>query len=235
MTTIQIERGKLNEQIRHDLATEAVSQGELGVKKDTLLESSRHNKVTEGISAGELGVHQGTLLESTRSNKAKESISWSQLDETKRHDFESERAAMLSAQGAYIKGQAAMAQAQVSNALSDYEKKVKLAQSYLIDAQEATEKARAEGLSVDNEYKAKNYQMELEKMLAEVNKLWEDRKLVKAKTKTESAIQKEKTVNTATKVVDTLFNNALKLTDRIKPIIPGIGSIKSVASKYSKK
>lgn len=129
LQTEEVARGELSEKVRHNLETEAQGRENLSIQLGNLNELSRHNKAgeretyrhnlaTESYSLANLSESQRHSLEEERRKRA-------ELLETGRHNKASEQSAQLSAEGAYLRGQASKEANEITAIRDQVNKKLK--------------------------------------------------------------------------------------------------------------
>lgn len=77
----------LDETIRHNVASEQVSLGQLELNRQTLLEQARHNVANEKYNQDQLTHSRNVLGEQIRHNQASEILTSGQMYETSRHNL----------------------------------------------------------------------------------------------------------------------------------------------------
>jgi hypothetical protein len=101
MLQAQVNYWTLQENKRHNQATEAQGVVDLGIKRDTLIEARRHNVVGEQLGRDTLNENIrhnvqsetlgfATLQETARHNRVNEDLGYANLAETSRHNFVTE-------------------------------------------------------------------------------------------------------------------------------------------------
>lgn len=137
MTSNQLTLGRLREDIRHNKATEGIGYATLG-------ETKRHNVQSEAIGFGNIGLGYSQLGEAKRHNIANESYQYGQLHESNRHNVATEeyQSQQALANAGKANADAAYTELQIEHYLEDLKIKAANAEAALRNA--ASNEQRAE-------------------------------------------------------------------------------------------